>query len=162
MHTTLPNKRVLNFVGAIVCGAMMAYALYSQYALGLDPCPLCVFQRIAVILLGVLFLLAALHNKVGAAYASMLGLVALLGAGVAAWHVRLQHLPPDEVPSCGPGLGYILDTIPLQDMLGVIFKGSGQCAEISWRFLGLSMPAWVCVGLLGLGVAGVWNNLREQ
>jgi disulfide bond formation protein DsbB len=158
----LPGKRQTNSAGVIACGAMMAYALYSQYVLALEPCPLCVLQRIAVILLGFLFLIAALHNGAGKAYAGLLGLVAAAGAAVAAWHVRLQHMPPDEVPSCGPGLDYILNTIPLQDMFAVIFKGSGQCAEISWRFLGLSMPAWVIIGLLGLGLVGVWNNLRKQ
>jgi len=161
MLIMLPSKRQTNLAGVLACAAMMAYALYSQHVLGLEPCPLCVLQRVAVILLGVLFLTAALHNRSGTAYAVLLGLVAAAGAAVAAWHVRLQHLPPDEVPSCGPGLNYILDTIPLQDMFAVIFKGSGQCAEISWRFLGLSMPAWVVIGLLGLGLIGIWNNLRK-
>jgi len=161
MPIELANKRLINLIAAIACGGMMAYALYAQYALLLDPCPLCIFQRVAVILLGVMFLLAAWHNRAGHLWATMLGLIATLGAGVAAWHLRLQYLPPDEVPSCGPGLGYILDTLPLKDMLGVIFKGSGQCAEISWRFLTLSMPAWVLIALLTMGLVGVWNNLRK-
>ena len=152
----------MNLFGACVCGALMAYALYAQYALNLDPCPLCIFQRVAVILLGLLFLFAAWHNKAGRFWSLALGLIAGLGAGVAAWHVHLQNLPPDEVPSCGPGLGYILESIPLKDMLGVVFKGSGQCAEISWRFLSLTMPTWVLIALLVLGLFGVWNNLRKQ
>jgi protein dithiol:quinone oxidoreductase len=161
---TLPNKRLLNFAGAATCAAMMAFAFYAQHVLLLDPCPLCILQRIAVILLGILFLLVALHNPGqlgGRIYSVLLGLVAIAGTGVAAWHVRLQNLPADEVPSCGPGLEYMVENFPLKDALGMIFKGSGECAEVAWRLLGLSMPTWVVIGLVGLGVAAVWNNLRR-
>lgn len=160
---TIPNKRLLNFVAALICAAMMGFALYAQHVLLLDPCPLCILQRIAVILLGILFLLAALHDPGqlgGRIYSALLGVVAIAGAGVAAWHVRLQNLPADEVPSCGPGLEYMVENFPLRDALGMIFKGSGECAEVVWRLLGLSMPTWVVIGLVGLGVAGVWNNFR--
>ncbi len=161
---TLPNKRLLNITGAVICASMMGFALFAQHVLLLDPCPLCILQRIAVILLGIVFLLGALHNpgQPGArVYSALIGLVAIAGSGVAAWHVRLQNLPPDEVPSCGPGLEYMVENFPLRDALGMIFKGSGECAEVAWRLLGLSMPTWVVIGLVGLGVAGVWNNLRR-
>ena len=161
---TLPNKRVLNLAGFLICAAMMAFAVYSQHVLLLDPCPLCIMQRVAVILLGIVFLAAAIHdperfgNRV---YAGLIGIIAIVGASIAGWHVRLQNLPADEVPGCGPGLDYIMDNFPLQDALGLIFKGSGECAEVAWRLLGLSMPVWVLMGLLGLGAAGVWNLLRS-
>ena len=161
---TLPNKRVLNTTGFLACVGMMGYALFAQYVLLLDPCPLCVFQRIAVILLGTFFLLAAVHNPAGAgrwSYAVLVGLAAAGGAAVAAWHVRLQGLPADEVPSCGPGFDYIVENFPLSDALSLIFEGSGECAEVAWRFLGLSMPTWVAIAMLGLGIAGVWNNSRR-
>jgi disulfide bond formation protein DsbB len=161
---TLPNKRYLNFAGFLACVAMMGFALFSQHVLLLDPCPLCVFQRLAVITLGLVLLVAALHDpgRSGARmYAVLMGFVAAGGAAVAGWHVWLQHLPPAEVPSCGPGFGYIIDNFPLSDALSMIFKGSGECAEILWSFLGLSMPTWVVISLLGLGTAGVWNNLRH-
>ncbi len=161
---TLPNKRILNFAGALICALMMGFALYAQHVMLLDPCPLCILQRIAVILLGIVFFLAALHNAgptAGRVYSVLLGLPAIAGAGVAAWQVRLQHLPADEIPSCGPGFGYMVDNFPLRDVFAMIFKGSGECAEVAWRLLGLSMPAWVVIGLLGLATAGVWNNLRR-
>ena len=164
MFVTIPNRRLLNFAGALICGAMMGFALYSQHVLLLDPCPLCILQRIAVILLGIVFLLAALHHPGstgGRVYSIFVGLIAAAGAGVAAWHVRLQNLPADELPSCGPGLKYMVENFPLKDALSMVFKGSGECAEVAWRLLGLSMPAWVVMGLLGLGIAGVWNNLRR-
>ena len=160
---TIPGKRFLNIAGAITCAAMMGFALYAQHVLLLDPCPLCILQRIAVILLGVVFLLGALHNpgQIGARiYSGLIALIVFAGAGVAAWQVRLQHLPADEIPSCGASFGYMVENFPLRDVFEMIFKGSGECAEVAWRLLGLSMPAWVVIGLLGLGVAGIWNNLR--
>jgi disulfide bond formation protein DsbB len=161
---TIPGKRALNFAGAVTCVAMMGFALYAQHVLLLDPCPLCILQRIAVILLGVIFFIAALHNPGQIAariYSGLIVTVVAAGAAVAGWHVRLQTMPADEVPSCGPGLEYMVENFPLRDVFGMILKGSGECAEVAWRLLGLSMPAWVVIGLLGLGTVGVWNNLRR-
>lgn len=161
---TLPNKRILNLTGALVCAGMMAYALYAQHVLMLDPCPLCILQRIAVILLGITFLLAAAHGpgKVGARIYAVLAVVfAAAGAAVAGWHVHLQNLPADEVPSCGPGLEYMVENFPLRDVMGMVLKGSGECAEVTWQFLGLSMPESVLVSVLALGLFGLWNNLRR-
>ena len=161
---TLPNTRLLNLAGFLACAGMMGFALYAQYVMYLDPCPLCVFQRIATILLGLVFLAAALHNPgvTGARiYGVLVGLVAAGGVGVAAWHVRLQNLPADDVPSCGPGCEYIMENFAFFDALGKIFKGSGECADVVWRFFGLSMPTWVIIGLGGLGIAGIWNNFRK-
>jgi len=161
---TLPSKRNLNMVGAVSCAGMMGFALYSQHVLLLDPCPLCILQRIAVISIGLVFLVAAMQNPGvtgGRIYAGLIGLFAAFGVGIAAWHVRLQGLPPGEVPSCGPGLEYMVENFPLKDALSMIFKGSGECAESAWSLLGLSMPTWVAISVVSLGVAGVWNNLRR-
>ncbi len=162
---TLPDKRLLNVAGFLACAGMMGFALYAQHVLLLEPCPLCVFQRIATILLGLAFLIAALHNPGtmgGRVYAALIFLAAGGGVGVASWHVYLQNLPADEVPGCGPGFEYIMDNFALFDALGLIFKGSGECADVVWRLLGLSMPSWVIIGLGGLGIAGIWNNLRRS
>lgn len=160
----IPGKRILNGIGALACAGMMGFALFAQHVLHLDPCPLCILQRIAVILMGICFLLAFIQNPAktgGRIYAGFLTIFALFGTAVAAWHVRLQNLPPDEVPSCGPGLEYMVENFPLRDAFSMIFQGSGECAEVSWRLLGLSMPMWVIIGVLGLGVVGVWNTLRQ-
>ena len=162
---TLPNRRVLNFVGFLCCVGLMGFALFAQHVLLLDPCPLCVLQRVAVISIGIVFLISALHDPQGwgrNVYAALLAVVAIAGAGVAGWHVRLQNLPPSEVPACGPGLDYMLDNFPLGDAMQMVFKGSGECADVVWSFLGLSMPSWVFIAVTGLGVAGVWNYLRQQ
>ena len=143
---------------------MMGFALYAQYVLLLDPCPLCVFQRIATILLGGVFLLAAIHNpgRVGGRlHAFLILITGGFGVAVAGWHVHLQNLPADKVPTCGPGFEYIMENFALFDALGLIFEGSGECAEVVWRLLGLSMPTWVIIGLGGLTIYGIYNNLRS-
>jgi disulfide bond formation protein DsbB len=161
---SLLTHRNVNLAGFLACVAMMLYALYAQEFLNLPPCPLCVFQRVAVIAVGVLFLIAALHNPgtMGRRiYAAGVVLAALAGCGVAARHIWLQNLPPEQIPACGPGLDFMLDTFPLADVFGMVFTGSGECAEISWLFLGLSMPAWVLIGLLGLSIWAIWGNLAS-
>jgi len=161
----LPSRRIVNLGGFLVCCGLMGFALFAQHVLLLDPCPLCVFQRVAVISIGIICLAAALHNPAGAGrivYALLLGLAAIAGASVAGRHAWLQQLPPDKVPSCGPGLDYMLETLPFTEVLGKVFRGSGECAEIVWQFLGLSMPGWVLVWMIALGTAGVWNNLRRE
>ena len=161
---TIPDRRVLNLAGFLVCVGLMAYALYAQHQLMLEPCPLCVLQRFAVIGLGIVFLVAALHNPRGGGrhvYAGLLAVVAIFGVGVAGRHVWLQHLPPDEIPACGPGLDYMWENFPLADVINMVFKGSGECADVVWSFLGLSMPTWVLINVLGLGIVGIWNNLRK-
>ena len=155
---------MLNFAGFLACAGMMAYALFVEHVLLLEPCPLCVFQRMATIALGIFFLAATLHNPAGwgrRMYAALLVIAAGSGIGVAGRHVWLQSLPPDQVPSCGPGFEYIIDAFPLADALKMIFTGSGECAEIDWQFLGLSMPAWVLICFVILGSFAVWNNLRR-
>jgi disulfide bond formation protein DsbB len=154
-----------NILGLVVCAGMMTFALYSQHVLGLEPCPLCIFQRVAVVGLGLLFLMAAIHSpgRLGCwIYAALLLLVSLAGSAVSARHVWLQSLPPDQVPSCGPGLDFMLDTFPFTEVLNMVLSGSGECAEVAWSLLGLSMPAWTLIGLLGLGLYGVAVNLLPR
>ena len=161
---TIPGTRQLNLAGFLACLGMMAYALYAEHYLQLAPCPLCVFQRMAVIALGIIFLIATLHYPSGwgrRVYAGLLFVAAGFGVGVAGRHVWIQKLPADQVPACGAGYDYIMETLPIGEALSVIFTGSGECATIDWLFLGLSMPAWVLISVAVVGAAGLWNNLRS-
>ena len=111
----LTGRRSLNLLGFACCLVLMAYALYAEHVLMLTPCPLCILQRLAVISLGIVFLVAAMHGAVGAGryiYAALIALATLAGAGVAGWHLWLQNLPADQVPTCGPGLDYMLESFP--------------------------------------------------
>ena len=164
MIDTRRQRRWLNSIGLAIVIGLMSYALYAQHVLHLEPCPLCIFQRIAMIGVGAVFAVAALHAPRGAGarvYAVLGVLAALTGAGISGWHVRLQNLPPDAVPACGPGLDYMWDAFPLADVLKMVFTGSGECAEANWMFLGLSMPAWVLVWFVALGSLCVVANWRR-
>jgi disulfide bond formation protein DsbB len=149
-------------LGFVVCLALLGFALYLQHYEQQEPCPLCILQRIAFIALAVIFLIAALHGpgKTGSAvYGGVLLLVAAIGAAIAGRHVWLQHMPSHQVPECGPGLEYMLQRLPLSQALDKILKGSGQCAETGWTFLGASIAEWSLLWFVALGVWSVWIAL---
>ena len=151
--------------GFLICAGLILYALYLQYYEYQNPCPLCVLQRVVYIALMVVFLLGGLHGprRTGAVvYSTLLVLVSLTGAGIAARHVWLQHLPKDKVPECGPGLGYILDRFPLFNALEKIFRGSGECAEAGWRLMGLSIAEWSLVWFILLGAYAVFVAVARK
>jgi disulfide bond formation protein DsbB len=159
----LNNRRLLNSAGFLACAALMGYALYAQHVLGLEPCPLCIFQRVGVIALGAVFLVAAIHNPRGwggYVYAGLIGIAALATMGVSARHIYVQTLPPGSVPSCGAPLEVMLEFTPLLEVVQKVLTGGGECQAIDWSFLGLSMPWWVLISVLALGTFGVVANVR--
>jgi disulfide bond formation protein DsbB len=146
------SARALYFAGFVVCAGLMGYALYLQYVLDLEPCPLCMFQRVVVCAMGVIFLIAAVHGprKGGATgYAVVQTIVGAIGIGLALRHLWIQSLPPDQVPACGMGIGYMLETLPLGDVIMRTLKGSGECAKVD-LVLGLSIPAWTLILFVAL------------
>jgi protein dithiol:quinone oxidoreductase len=161
------GRRWLNLAGVASVIGLMGYALYEEHVVGLAACPLCILQRMALIALGLVFAAAALHAPRGAGarvYGVLGALAALTGMGISGWHVRLQNLPPAEVPACGPGYDYIMDTFGWLDGLSMIFTASGECADVNWEFLGLSMPAWVFIWFAALGalvVAANWSRFTK-
>lgn len=145
-------------LGLLMCCLMMAVALYLQYGVGLEPCPLCIFQRVAVISAGVVFLIGAIHNPKrwgGIVYAVLSFIAVLGGISVAGRHVWLQTLPPDSVPSCGPGLDYMMDMLPLWDVMARVLHGSGECAVVEGMFWGVTLPQWTLLGFVVMGVIPV-------
>lgn len=149
------SSRVIFGAIAAACAALLAYAAYAQYVLELQPCPLCMFQRVALIMVGVVAAIATLHGPkaVGSrVYAGFGFLACLLGAAIAGRHVWLQSLPKDQLPSCAPPLDYMWDNFPFGSMLKTILMTSGECANIDWRFLGLSMPVWTFFWFAAIGV----------
>ena len=157
------RPRIWFLLVALACAAMISYALYVQHILFIDPCPLCVFQRVAFMWIGAVALLAFLHNPAGIGrwlYTGLLVLGSAVGAGIAGRHVWLQHLPADQVPDCGMGLNYMLETMPYSEVLSEVFYGSGECAEVDWAFLGLSMPNWSLMVYIGLIVVTIYVMAR--
>lgn len=147
------------FAGFLVCLGVLGYALYLQHGEGLEPCPLCIFQRMVFIALGVVFLLAAAHGpgpRGAALYAGGLTVVAALGAGIAIRHLWVQFGAAPQVADCGADLYFMLETLPLSETLALVFRGSGECSDTQWSFLGLTIPAWSLVFYLllaGLAIA---------
>lgn len=143
---------------------MLAIAGYFQFVDHLEPCPLCILQRLFTLLVGLVMLLAVLHNpnKVGVRiYGLLAGLVALIGAGISARHVWLQNLPADQVPSCGPGLNFIVENFPLNEALNMVLRGSGECAEVLWTFMGISIPGWTFAAFSLLAVLAFVQVFRR-
>jgi disulfide bond formation protein DsbB len=141
------NPRLIHSFIFIVCAGLMGFAIYLQHVEGLEPCPMCILQRYAFIIVGLIALAAAAHNPRGWSrwvYGTALIVAAGLGGGVAARHVWLEHNPPN-VYDCGADLGYMVDSFPLAEALPMIFRGGGDCTKVLWRFLGLSIAEWALV-----------------
>jgi len=153
--------------GALFAASVMgmAFALYLEHVQGLEPCPLCIFQRIGLIGLGIISFIAFLHNPkangMKRLYAFLGSVSILWSAGVAARHVWLQNLPPDKVPSCGPGLDYWLETLPMKSVFQQVLSGSGECAKVDWTFLGQSLPVWSLVFFCILLLVSLWQLFRK-
>lgn len=151
---------------ALVCAALIGFALWSQQHLLLDPCPLCILQRVAFMLLGLVFFAGAVHApghaRARRAYALLALLLAAAGAAIAGRHVWLQSLPPSQVPACSPGLEYLLEAFPLSDVVRQVFTGSGECAKVDWTFLGLAMPGWTLIWYVTLGTFALYAGFRRR
>ena len=142
------STRLRFLLGFLGCAGSMAFALYLEYFRHLDPCALCVLQRLAMIAAGIVFLFGALHGpKSWGRY--VYGLSAFKAAGVgaviAARHIWLQSLPPDQVPVCGPPLEHLMKVMPWKDALAFVLKGEGNCAVINGIFLGITLPGWTLI-----------------
>lgn len=153
------------FLVALSCAALLGYALYVQHVDFLDPCPLCIFQRVAFMWIGGVALIAFLHNPGSTGrwvYTTLVSLGGIAGMAIAGRHVWLQNLPPEQVPECGQGLNYMIDNMPFTDVLNQVLKGSGECASIDWTFLGQSMPMWSLIWYIGLTLVTIIVTARAN
>jgi disulfide bond formation protein DsbB len=156
------RRQKINLAAALVCAAMFGYAIYAQKVLNYTPCPLCMFQRVCVVTLGIVFLIAALHPARRAG-AIVYGVLIFLAAGATTWvagrHVWIQHQPYGTVPSCGAPLDNLLEMFPVLEVIRRVMTGGGECGTIDWTFLGITMPGWVLITAVSLGLAGIVNNI---
>ena len=141
---------------AFISFGLIAAALLLQHVVGLDPCPLCIFQRIAYLALALFALIAAwLSPRAASRGFGLLVLVsALAGVGIAGRHVWLQMNP--QGMSCGPGLQAMLESFPLVDVLPKVFRGSGDCSESAWTLLGLTIADWSLIWFVILSVTTIF------
>jgi protein dithiol:quinone oxidoreductase len=161
----MARRRALNGTGFSVCVALLAYAFYVQFQLHLEPCPLCIFQRVGIAAVGLLFLLAAVHHPaaVGArVYGVLIDLAAMATLAIALRHVYIQHLPEGSVPICGASLDFMWKIFSPAEVIRKVLTGSGECAKVTWTFLALSMPTWVAIASVALGSVGLLANFSKE
>jgi disulfide bond formation protein DsbB len=159
------ERRLINFSGAAACLGMFAFALYTQYFENLEPCPLCIFQRITVVALGIAFLAAAIHNprsRGGWVYAALIGVAALVTIGVSGRHVYIQSQPPGSIPACGAPLNVLMQMFHTWQVVVKVLHAGGECAVVNWTLWGVSMPGWVLFCAAILGGAGVIANIPRR
>ena len=161
----MPSPRIAYSIIFVICASLLGFGLYLEHAVGLEPCPLCIFQRVVYIVIAVISLLGAIHNPqklFASIYTGLILIASLCGAGIAGRQIWLQHLPEDKIPECGPGLEYMLDAFPFTEALRMILSGSGECAEVQWTFLSFSIAEWSIVCFSGLIIACLTMLIRQK
>lgn len=161
--TKLSSKKLFLLSG-LLAGLMVAGSFYFQFVEKMQPCPLCIFQRFTVILLGILFLIPGLisFKPIGNRIFAFIQLfVSGLGLYLAGKHVWLQSLPPEEVPVCSYSFNYMMEHLPWREIVTTVLQGTGECAKISWKF-GLTLPGWVLVFFVGTTLVSLWTLFRRQ
>lgn len=159
------TNRSLAGLGLLAAVAALGLAYGLQYGAGLEPCPLCIFQRIAVAAFGLICFIGFVHGPgslAARAYAGLAALAAIIGAAIALRHVWILHLPPDQVPACGPGLNALIHMMPLRDVVATVLRGDASCADIKASLFGLSLPAWSAIYFIGLGIGSLSAAMRRS
>ena len=158
------SYRLLNLYGLVLCVASLLFAIfYLENTLYLDPCPLCILDRVVILGLGVIFLFALLHNSKSffvKIYGGFCIILSLIGVLLASRHIWLQNLPKDQVPECGPDIYFMLETLPIFEVLKSVLTGSGSCADVSWTFVGLTIPEQTLILFIIFLVLSVIQTLR--
>lgn len=161
----MPGNRSLFLLATLACATLLSAALFLEHGMGLVPCYLCIVQRFFFLVAGLVALAAVIHNP-GPTGVRLYGLAtaaaSLAGGGFAIRQLWLQSLPADQVPTCGPPADYLFDTLSLAEVLPRLMKGDGNCAEVHWTFLGLSIPGWTLIAFAALAALGLWLALRPR
>ena len=159
------TSRQINLVIFLIVGSLLGYAAYSMKILGLEPCTLCITQQFFYCLIGISSFVSFLQNPgvtISTVYSFFISLFAIAGIWISGRQIWLQGLPEDEVPLCGPPLEYIIDVFPFADVLNALFMGDGNCAEIPWQFLGLSMAGWSFIWFLVIFFLSVISLIKSR
>ena len=152
------NSRKFFIIVFTICIGLLIFGLYLEHVHDLEACPLCIFQRIAYTAIIFIALIGAIHNPrnlLQNIYKLLMVISSITGATIAGRQIWLQHLPPELVPECGPGLDYMFNVFPFGEALKMIFTGSGECAEVKWRFIGLSIAEWSLIMFIGIFIATI-------
>lgn len=162
--------RTAYLIGFVICVALLGYALYAEQQLNLMPCNLCILQRVAFVWMGLFFLIGGLHAPRGGgrwAYVVLVLVGAVFGAAIAIRQLWLQSLPADQVPVCGAGFNMLVEqvkvhAIPFSQFIAIMLRGDGDCARVTWRFLGLTMAGWTLIWYILLGIWALLPRPRRN
>ncbi|WP_417559404.1 disulfide bond formation protein B [Marinomonas sp.] len=163
MFTFLTARRFHGLV-AFAAFALLAVAFYMEYQMGLEPCPLCMLQRIVFFCVGMVSLVSALtaNEKARKIFSWLVVVLSFAGAALAIRHLYLQSLPMDELPACLPGLSYMFEVFPWQEIMQAMVMGTGECGDVVWTFLGISIPGWTLVAFIGMAIINIVIALRAN
>ncbi|MEM1229588.1 MAG: disulfide bond formation protein B [Pseudomonadota bacterium] len=168
--TALPHARAADVLApgaqfwalaVVLCGAgALVIALIMEHGFAMAPCPLCLMQRIWIFFAALMAYASLIHNPRLGIYPLLTIACAAIGAYFSFKQLHLQSLPADQVPACGPDLQYMFEVFPLAEVIGAMTQGTGDCAKVSFRFLGLTLPGWSLVTylVLALGAALQWRS----
>ena len=163
MFTFLTARRFHGLV-AFAAFALLAVAFYMEYQMGLEPCPLCMLQRIVFFCVGVVSLVSALtaNEKARKIFSWLVVVLSFAGAALAIRHLYLQSLPMDELPACLPGLSYMFEVFPWQEIMQAMVMGTGECGDVVWTLFGISIPGWTLVAFIGMAIINIVIALRAN
>lgn len=153
---------LIGFVGSL---ALMAGALYLEHWVGLVPCPMCIVQRICVIGFGLVCLIGALHGpgQTGRRLYALLALLfVIVGGATAGRQIWLQSVPADQLEACLPSLEFMVQALPFQEVVRLVFMGTADCAEVGWTLFGMSLPEWSLLAFVGMAVYCLVQLLRRR
>lgn len=162
MHNNFFAGRTGYILGFIACFAGVGLALWIQTRYNLEPCPLCISQRIVLMVLGLLFLIAAVMPNFPRFFALLQVTGALVGAGVAIRHWWIQAHKASIIADCGVGFDYMFENFPLKKALTLVFRGTGDCAAIDWTFLGLTIPQMALIAFIAMGIYAFFLSLVNR
>jgi disulfide bond formation protein DsbB len=163
MFTFLSARRFHGLV-AFAAFVLLAVAFYMEYQMGLEPCPLCMLQRIVFFCVGVVSLVSALtaSEKARKVFSWIVVVLSFVGAALAIRHLYLQSLPMDELPACLPGLSYMFEVFPWQEIMQAMVMGTGECGDVVWTLFGISIPGWTLVAFVGMAIVNIVIALRAS
>ena len=162
---SIPQFRTIQILVFLSAVGLMVTALFFEHVMELVPCPLCITQRIVVVIIGLIGLTSALHNpgrKGKQGYSTALIVIGICGAALAIRQLYIQNLPPESAPACLPGLDYLVEVMPIMDLITVMLSGTGDCVEVQWTLFGISIPGWTLICFIGYTALGIFEVVRNR
>jgi disulfide bond formation protein DsbB len=158
----MANERKIDFLIFIACVILLGVAFFMQYVMGLTPCYLCIIQRFFIAIIGLLSLLASIHNRGPRIYGLIVALSALIGGYFSSKQLWLQSLPPEKIPACGPPVDYLFNSFNVNEAIKILIQGDGNCAAVQWTFIGLSIPGWTLICFIAIATLSMLKIIRNN